>query len=391
MFREPMRLGIGFVVLVSSVAVACGPAPSSVSQGPVAPRQEQQTASKAGPQSQMGASEDWSKIVAAARQEGTLILSTHAGSGYEAYVERVKQALQELKIDATTMKASDFAARAIVEQQNGQYLWDIHMGPVSNIWSVVTPAGGLQSIKPFLDALPAEAKDSSKWAGGFELFTDPKNPVTLITQLSDNGGIYVNRELVPDGIARPEQLADPKWNGKIAYYDPTVANAGSMGLAGLLMLRGDEFVRKLIVENDAVFVATSRQLTEWIAQGRYPIGIGLDATQLAELQAKGVGTKVERNRTFGTYLLAFGTSVMKNAPHPNAIKVYLAWALSQEGQDVWAKYSSVDSNSRRLDVEVYHPDAAPDYKNLDIRSKTVLGTASGEDALNRVLEVAKSR
>ena len=375
---QRLHLGMALLAIVSFLAVACAPSPSPA---PPPVKQEQ-------PAARTAASDDWSKVVAAARQEGTLVLSTHAGTGYEQYAERVKQALPDLKIDATTMKASDFAPRVIVEQQNGQFLWDVHMGPVSNVYTVLTPAGALQPIKPFLDALPPDVKDNAKWAGGFELFTDPKNPVTFITQLAESGGIYVNRELVPDSIGKPEDLLDPKWKGKIAVYDPTVSNGGSMSLAGLLGVKGDDFLRKLIVDNDAVYVSTSRQLTDWIAQGRYPIGIGVDATQLAELQAKGVGAKVERIRAFGTYVLATGVSVLKNAPHPNAVKVYLNWALSQEGQDAWAKLSSVDSNSRRLDVEVYHPESTPDYKNMD-KYKSIQGAASGQDALDRTLAITK--
>src|ERR1700736_4591740 len=79
-------------------------------------------------------------VPAAAKQEGKLVLSTHAGTGYEKYVEAVKQALPGLTIEATTIKASDFTARVVVEQQAGQYLWDVHMGPVSNVYTVLTPA-----------------------------------------------------------------------------------------------------------------------------------------------------------------------------------------------------------------------------------------------------------
>jgi iron(III) transport system substrate-binding protein len=402
MLKGSLRPGIALLVLVTSFAVACQPAPSPAAPAPgpaaapekaappaAAPKQEQPSA-KAGAPAQAVASEDWAKVVAAAKQEGTLVLSTHAGPGYEKFAQRIKEALPDLKVDATTMRASDFTARLIVEQKNGQFLWDVHMGPVSNIYSVVMPAGGLEPIKPYLDALPADVKDNSKWYGGFELYTDPGNPVTLITSFNENGGIYINRDQVPEGLARPEDMLDPKWKGKIAIYDPTVANGGSMSLTSLVSQRGDDFLRKMIVDNDAVYVATSRQLTEFIAQGRYPIAIGVDDTILAELQGKGVGTKVERNLAFATYALAYGVSVMKNSPHPNATKVFLNWALSQEGQDAWAKLSSVESNSRRVDVEVYHPNSLPDYKNMD-KYKAILGTASGVEALNRVLAITKAR
>jgi iron(III) transport system substrate-binding protein len=333
---------------------------------------------------------DWQAVVDAAKKEGKLVLSTHAGAGYEKYVEAVKKALPDLNIEATTMKASDFTARVVVEQQNGQYLWDVHQGPVSNIYTVLTPAGGVQPIKPFLDALPADVKDDSKWAGGLGMYTDPKNPVTLITEFSDVGGMYVNREQVPEGLTKLDDLLDEKYRGKIAVYDPTVSNGGSMSLAGLIGLKGDDFLKKMLIEHDARYVATSRQLTEFVAQGRYPIGFGVDATQLSELQKQGVGLKVERNRTIGNYSLAAGLSVLKDAPHPNAAKVYLNWALSKEGQSTWAENSSVDGNSRRLDVPVYHPDSTPDYQHLE-KYPVIQGTASGQDTLDRTLAITKSK
>jgi ABC-type Fe3+ transport system substrate-binding protein len=367
------RCLIRILVAATFLTVACSPA-----------------AAPAAPQPPATAASGWDGTLAAARQEGKLVLSTHAGTGYEKYVELVKQALPDLTIDATTIKASDFAARVVVEQQNGQYLWDVHMGPVSNIYSVLTPAGDLQPIKPFLDALPPDNRDNSKWAGGFELYTDPSNPVTLITEFSDVGGMFVNKDQVPEGISSTDELLDPKWKGKIAVYDPTVSNGGSMSLAGLLAIKGDDFLRRLVVENDARYVSTSSQLTQWVAEGRYPIGFGVDATQLADLQKQGIGANVVRDRSFGDYSLASGLSVLTNAPHPNAVKEYLNWALSRDGQIAWAQNASVDSSSRRLDVPVFHPDSTPDYQHME-KYKVIQGTASGQDTLDRTLAITKSK
>jgi ABC-type Fe3+ transport system substrate-binding protein len=376
------RLVLPLVMAAALFGAACSPA------APPAPPAAPTTAQAGAPQP--AAAGDWNAVLAAAKQEGKLVLSTHAGTGYEKYVEAVKQALPGLTIEATTIKASDYTARVVVEQQAGQYLWDVHMGPVSNVYTVLTPAGDLEPIKPFLDALPADVKDDTKWAGGFGLFTDPNNPVTLITEFSDVGGIYINKEQVTEGLASIDALLDPKWKGQVAIYDPTVSNAGSMSLAGIVGVKGDDFLKKLIVDNEAKYVETSRQLTDWVAQGRYPIGIGVDPTQLSDLQKQGVGVKVERDRTIGAYSLASGLSVLKNAPHPNATKVYLNWALSKEGQTAWAQNASVDSSTRRLDVPVFHPDSAPDYQHME-KYPVIQGTASGQNTLDRTLAITKNR
>ena len=402
MMHQASRLILACSAAISVVLAACGPtggtpAPAATTAPKAAapttaPAAQPTAATQAKPAAQSGAasSSDWNAVVEAAKREGVLAISSHAGSGYEKYLEEVKKALPEIRVEGTNMRASDFTARVVTEQKNGSYLWDVHMGPVSNIYTVMTPAGGLDPIKPYLDALPAELKDNSVWAGGFELYTDPANPVTLITQLAESGGVYVNRELVPEGINKPEDLLDPKWKGKIAVYDPTVSNGGSMSLSGLQATKGTEFVKKLIIDNDARYVETARQLTEWIAQGRYPIAFGADDTYLAELKQQGVGAKVERNKEFATYALASGISVLKNAPHPNAVKLYLNWALSREGQDAWARLASVDSSSRRLDVELYHPEGAADYKNMQ-KYTAIQGTASGDASLKATLDVTKSK
>lgn len=374
-----------------ALAAAMALLASACSSGPTAPAATSvPPAPIAQPAPAGQASGDWNAVVAAAKQEGKLVLSTHAGAGYEKYVEQVKQALPELTIEATTIKASDFVPRVVVEQQNGQYLWDVHMGPVSNVYTVLTPASALEPIKPFLDALPPDNRDDAKWAGGFELFTDANNPVTLITEFSDVGGVFINKDLVPEGITNLDDLLDPKWKGKVAVYDPTVSNGGSMSLAGLLAIKGDDFLRRLIVDNDARYVSTSSQLTQWVAEGRYAIGFGVDATQLADLQKQGVGTSVVRDRSFGDYSLASGVSVLKNAPHPNAVKVYLNWVLSRDGQIAWAQNASVDSSSRRLDVPVFHPDSTPDYQHME-KYRVIQGTASGQDTLDRTLVITKNR
>lgn len=41
-------------------------------------------------------------------------------------------------------------------------------------------------------------------------------------------------------------------------------------------------------------------------------------------------------------------ALMNRAPHPNAAKVFMNWALSREGQPHYTQ--TLDQNSRRLDV-----------------------------------------
>ena len=392
---------LGAALAAVGLVAACGPAaappaPTAAASKPAAtsaPAAQPTTAPAAASKPAAASNAEWDAIVAAAKQEGEVHISVHLGPGYERFANRMVEEVGKLgiKVVPTLMKPSDYAPRVLVEQQNQQFLWDAHIGAVSNVYTVLTPAKALEPIKPYVDALPAESRDNSKWAGGFELYTDPANPVTLITQMNESGGIYVNRELIGDEkIDSPEALLDPKWKGKIVIYDPTVSNAGSMSLASMLATNGDDFVRKLVFEQEARYVETSRDATQYIAQGRYPIGIGMDETLLTDLKNQGVGTKVERVKDFATYTLAYGFSVLKSPPHPNATKVLLNWFVSQPAQDLWAELSTEDANTRRLDVKVYHPQARPDYDNM-AKYTVIQGTATGDPILKKTLEITKSR
>jgi ABC-type Fe3+ transport system substrate-binding protein len=83
-------------------------------------------------------------------------------------------------------------------------------------------------------------------------------------------------------------------------------------------------------------------------------------------------------------------SLLKNAPHPNATRVFLAWFLSQEGQQLWNEQGGPLAASRRLDVRVVNPEATPDYSHLS-DYKVVFNTPSGDALLTRILDITNKK
>ena len=45
----------------------------------------------------------------------------------------------------------------------------------------------------------------------------------------------------------------------------------------------------------------------------------------------------------------YAIGILKNAPHPNAAKVFVNWLLSKEGQEVWGQ--AMHDGTRRVDVD----------------------------------------
>jgi ABC-type Fe3+ transport system substrate-binding protein len=381
----PRWLGVVATALGALVVVACArPAAPPEAQPAAQPGPPRSAASASTPAGQAG---DWDQVVAAARQEGVLVLSTHTGAAtYQRLQEQIKQEFPWLEIQATGMRASDFAPRVLAEQKNGQYLWDVHIGPPANMLSTLTPAGALEPLRPWLDALPPDIRDDSKWAGGFEMYADPDRPMTFLTHFSANGGFWVNRAQAPrEELSTWDDLLNPRWKDRILVYDPTRANGGSFAFAAALGLKGEDYLRQLAAQ--ARYLETSNQVAEWVAQGRFPVAIGVQEGFVEELQSKGIGRSLEQvGKQDAAYLLANGLEVLKNAPHPNATRVFLRWYLSQEGQDAMAQ--ALMASSRRLDVKSYDPISTPDYANLD-QYQLRVGTAQGEALLERAMALAK--
>ena len=73
--------------------------------------------------------------------------------------------------------------------------------------------------------------------------------------------------------------------------------------------------------------------------------------------------------------------LFKNAPHPNAARVFINWLLSKRAQQAWVKASG--ANSRRKDLPPGNPAFFPKPERL---SEYIL---QGEDWMGRRLKVIR--
>lgn len=125
----------------------------------------------------------------------------------------------------------------------------------------------------------------------------------------------------------------------------------------MAVTRGEDFVRRLLTEQQMVRVENRRQLTEWVMQGRYPIAIGDDPRDVADFKANGVGLKVEKLREVGaSHLQAYGVNVFKNSPHPNSTMVFLPGGLAVMGRTLLHPRGGrrYDTSARRPNIQRGH-------------------------------------
>ena len=168
--------------------------------------------------------------------------------------------------------------------------------------------------------------------------------VTTIGPMS----IVYNTNLISEEDAPKNwsDLLDPKYKGKVAIGHPGFS--GYVGIWSVKMreLYGDEFFEKL-AEQDPYIGRSSIDVVTTTAAGETAIGAGPGTSALISA-AKGNPIKVVPP-TDGTVFITSPSMILKDAPHPEAAKLFMEFLL---GQEISALAAGNFSTPIRGDVEV---------------------------------------
>lgn len=143
---------------------------------------------------------------------------------------------------------------------------------------------------------------------------------------------------------------NPKWKGKIGLNDPRIGGSGISLWSFMWEVKVEEYLKKL-VQQDLFLSRNLRQIADALAKGKLAITIGLGRSEYepflsAGLPIKEVPTPKEGLPASSGYGVL---GIVKNPPHPNAIKVFVNWFLCKEGQEFDARV--MKQGTRRLDVD----------------------------------------
>ena len=311
--------------------------------------------------------EEWSKVLSAAKKEGRLAVSVHSGEPLRTGVSKFQEVYPDIRLEVSTDPTLKYLSRVRQERRAAVYNIDVRVGPPRTN-HVLIPEGVYAALRPAL--MLAEVTDDSKWLGGFAAgFTDREKKYAYAGAADLNGIIQLNRALVPESeFNNVDDLLKPKWKGKIAMLDPRFPNSGNTAINILLQIRGEEFVRRFLVNQAVVLSEDNRQVAEWLIRGRYPIASGLSSRSLDQFQMQGLGLNVKQLRqpeVMHVSLSGAVVAMVDRPPNPNAAKVFVNWFLSRQGQIVFCKVNT--TNSRRRDVPVVDPEnqvTLEQYKTL---------------------------
>ena len=298
----------------------------------------------------------WEKTVAAAKKEGKL--NFYVGRyGSEPLLNEFRKEFPEIKLVTVNGAGNTLGTRIISEMRAGNVLADLFSGGANTNYEILYEGKALDSIKAAL-ILP-EVLDESKWHEGRHRYTDPEQRHVLIyIAMPSSSGFYYNTNLVnPKEFKSYWDLVTPRWKGKYVSQEPTGTGLGaSMQFFYYHPDLGAEYIRKLFGEMQPVFGRDRRQITDWLAQGRYALCVGCRDTARAKSQGLPVDELDNVDWKEGVQLTSGGgsMSLIKGGPNPNAAKVFINWFLSRRGQIALQKYQDLYGedapNSRRIDI-----------------------------------------
>jgi iron(III) transport system substrate-binding protein len=392
------------ICLVLSFIVSCGPAPTAtpapVTQPPatevptavpptaVPLSAAEQWAKDNGLGTYQPAAEDWAAIEAAAKLEGSVVVYSNSSRIQDAAAVWATL-YPDIKIEANDMGGAEEVTKVREEQKAGAFAGDVWFNaqgpdmegeflPKEYLWKFMPPE--LLSVIPAADQSP------------------------VVTQSMEVFGWIYNSQLNKScPISNWWELTDAKWKGKIFIKDP-INSAEDLGMLMSAAKHADEFAtayQTLYGKAWTTDTAVSADILDagwlWIkkfAQNQ-PVGVAGSDDVWAAMAAPGMTDNLlgwlplskYRNVTSGKAFFepCVGLSpvagvqkhnyvaVINQAPHPNAAKLFIRFALSADGFKPW---NQVGQYSARTDVApiaaavpfqslpVYNFDNTFVYKNI---------------------------
>ncbi|MBI4329911.1 MAG: extracellular solute-binding protein [Chloroflexi bacterium] len=339
------RLTLAIIILLGLVLGACAP---TQTEPPVVKPNAVTGAETSGKQ---GWENEWDRVVAAARKEGRLSFYVQWGPSVLQALSKGFKARYGIDIEFTTAgKGAELAAKILAERRAGLYLADVFGFGATTTLGQLKPAGAVTPMEPFL-ILP-ETKDPNLWMGG-NFFMDKGRTVAAVAA-EYNSYVTRNTDFVKEGeIKSYSDLLDPKWKGRIVLSDPTVAGTGNSWVALIAEVWGTDkakdFLRQL-VKQEPMITRDLRLGAEWLAKGKYAVGIALHLPEIKEFNSHGAPVEIVRVKEGGSITAGSGCLSVPEGklPHPNASKVFVNWFLTKEGQTLFSQ--SIFRPSVRKDV-----------------------------------------
>lgn len=308
---------------------------------------------------------EWDKVLAAARKEGKVVLLVSGDASAPAVREALAGAFKNrtgLVIEFIAGRGGEISAKLLAERRAGLHLVDVYSGGSTTSVTTLKPEGVLSPLKPLL-FLP-EVLDAKAWFQKRLPWIDKEEKFIFgfLAYPAGAAELAFNSKLVKrEEISAYSYLLAPKFKVKMSMQDPTSSGKGLKWFqAALHVYELDlDFMRALARQEPFITKDTRLQI-QWIAQGKQLVSLLPAKAMIDEFRSAGAPIDYLSPKEVKPRIATGGGSlaVIRDAPHPNATKLFANWLLSREGQIIYTK-AMLAQQSARTDVptDFIDPDA----------------------------------
>ena len=309
------------------------------------------------------------ELVKAAKEEGKLIVY---GSCEEEYLNAVCANFKSLYgIDVQAQRLSTGEVAAKIEEENGHPSADVWFGGTTDPYNVTSSKGLLEQYEPknashlISDKFKSTNKD---WYGIYKGIL---------------GILYDKEELERLKLDVPQDykdLIDPKYKGLIWSSNYNTAGTAKLIINTVIQKYGhDQGIQYLVDldKNIAQYTKSGSGPSKAIGAGECTIGIGMlhdGIYQIVDQEHENVGLQIPSS---GASYEVGATAIFKGAPHPNAAKLWIEYALSPACVDLAQKNGSyqflVLDNAKQPEIATEYgldPNNVMDYNFEDAKKHT---------------------
>lgn len=301
-----------------------------------------------------GSSEAWDEVVAAAQEEGSVVVYGAKGPPIPQLVTEGFEDAYGISVEYIEISSGDMVERVDQELEADQLGADVLLNS-EILWQADLAAAG-ELVSPDLFGPSKDLWEEQYYADG------------MVQIAADPTGIIYNTDLVDTVPTDWDSLIDPQYTGRVGVLDASIATALTMYYRMLIDTMGEDYLEDLAALEPQIHGGSST-LSQAVAAGELAWAPFGNAYTTIPLQDEGAPIALAFPES-GTSMVLMNAVAMTRASHPNAALLLMDWMMSVEGQ------TAINGNGKGLspiDVE-----GSLDLGGLDRES---IRTITADDAL----------